>query len=144
LKTLKLYNSKIKSDFLNISLVVDVIIGKLIVLCCNEEESFLYDTKLILNELITNAIMHGNKCNEEKDVKIMVAILNEKYVFLSIRDEGEGFCYEKVAIKKEMDLSDCGCLSENGRGMQIVRCLCDRVKFNKKGNKIVVIKRITI
>ena len=143
MKTLILYNSNIKSDFLNINSVVNDILSKLIVICCKEEESFLYDTKIILNELITNAIIHGNKCNNNKNVKIMAEILNEKYVFFSIRDEGEGFCYEKVAINKEIDISDFSCLSESGRGMHIVRCLCDKVKFNKKGNKIIAIKRIS-
>jgi len=33
-------------------------------------------------------------------------------------------------------------MSESGRGIMIVKSLCDKVKVNRKGNKIIILKSI--
>ena len=53
-----------------------------------------FELKVILNELILNAIKHGNKNEFSKKVKISVSISKSGYVFFLIEDEGEGYDYK--------------------------------------------------
>ena len=99
----------------------------------------MFEIKVILNELLQNAIRHGNKEDSSKEVKIRAGIDNS-FVYFIIEDEGKGFDINCNGQSESfMDICD---LKENGRGILIVKNLCDRVKYNSKGNKIVVLKMI--
>ncbi len=137
----KFYSSEISSDIGNMGKVVEDILNYLKDLSCIHEECFIFDSKVILNELILNAIKHGNKEDRNKTVKITAALIKNRYLLLQVEDEGDGYNYNPDS-NKDLRCWDDGFLPENGRGMTIVRCLCDRLKFNKNGNKIAVLKRI--
>jgi serine/threonine-protein kinase RsbW len=144
LKTKKFYNVKIASDIRNVGEVVNEIIFRLSGLC-SVDERFVYDTKVILNELIVNAIKHGNNCINDKSVKVSVAVINDRYLLFSIQDEGEGYCHNNTVSDNEpTSLNSCCSLLESGRGIIIVKCLCDKLKFNKKGNRVHVLKKINL
>jgi serine/threonine-protein kinase RsbW len=98
---------------------------------------------VILNELILNAIKHGNRNELSKKVKISVSILKRGYILFLIEDEGEGYDYN-CKLKKNVivELEDCYELKETGRGIHIVSNLCDKIKYNKKGNKVIALKKI--
>lgn len=101
----------------------------------------LFEIKVVLNELIVNALCHGNKCDLDKATYITYKLLNNNYLYISVKDEGGGF--EKRI--EEHSLEDCieavnRNFCEHGRGLIIVEKLCDKVKFNKCGNKVSVIK----
>ena len=102
-------------------------------------EEVIFDIKVILNELIVNAIIHGDRQDNNKQVFIKAGICSEDKIYIIIEDEGEG-----IADYKEMCSSDDDAvlLDERGRGLKIVSCLCSSVKRNKKGNKVVVMKKI--
>ncbi|MDP4182510.1 MAG: ATP-binding protein [Bacillota bacterium] len=146
MKTNWFYNSKITSDITNIRSVIDEILGKLINLSCvNNEVEAIYDIKVILNELIINAIKHGNKYDYDKFVKVSAAFVNDEYILFIIEDEGEGYCYSDLELSNiSSDPIDCCSFFEGGRGLMIVNCLCEKIKFNKKGNKIIVLKKLFI
>jgi serine/threonine-protein kinase RsbW len=103
-----------------------------------------FELKVILNELILNAIKHGNRNELSKKVKISVSILKSGYVLFLIEDEGEGYDYncklkKNVIVEIEDDYCD---LKETGRGIHIVSNLCDKIKYNRKGNKVIALKKI--
>jgi len=56
-------------------------------------------------------------------------------VVIAIWDEGEGFDW-RAAWSRESDLSD-----DHGRGLEIFRCYANSIRFNPKGNAVVLIKR---
>ncbi len=143
LKTKRFYNVKFASDIGNIRKVINEIICKLNNLYC-VDEGFVYDTKVILNELIINAIKHGNNCISDKSVRVSASVINDQYLLFAIQDEGEGCSYNDTASSDyEPDsLNDCCSLLESGRGIVIVKCLCDRFKVNKRGNRVLVLKKI--
>jgi len=110
--------------------------------CINDV--ILFDIKVVLNELIINAVTHGNKGNIDKCVKVKIGITENDYAFFVIEDEGEGFDF-KSFIEKDFEIEDTVDfmqLKESGRGVLIVKRLCDKLKFNDKGNKAVVLKKL--
>lgn len=139
----KLYRARITSSIYNINNVVTDILDKLKDRGQSFEDCIIFDSRVILNELISNAIKHGNKENINKSVKISTALIDKKYLLVEVEDEGDGFYYNCASRRNEdFQCEDDRLLMESGRGLVIVRCLCDKIKFNKKGNKIIVLKRL--
>ncbi|MEZ0536586.1 ATP-binding protein [Caldicellulosiruptoraceae bacterium PP1] len=108
-------------------------------------EEQLLDYKLIINELIINAIIHGNKKDPQKHVKVKVGVHYSKLSYIIVEDEGNGFEIESVykdytPIEYEDRIEN---IFENGRGLMIVNSLCETVKQNRKGNKIVALKALS-
>lgn len=137
MKVLKLYDLIIASELCNIRNSINNIVD--FILECHGllQEDALFEIKVILDELLQNAIIHGNNQDSSKQVKIRTGISNN-YVYFIVEDEGEGF--EHNCIRQAESILDICDLKESGRGILIVKNLCDSVKFNSRGNKIVVLK----
>jgi serine/threonine-protein kinase RsbW len=81
---------------------------------------------IALTEAVNNAILHGNKSNEEKAVHVVCEVQEDGLLF-TVTDEGRGFKPEAVANPlKEENL-----LKESGRGIFLMRTLMDRVEFRR-------------
>lgn len=93
-------------------------------------EDYLFDTKLILDELIVNGIVHGNNSNCNKKVKIFIGICDRR-IRIEVSDEGEGINYNKNEVDPSM--LTCG-----GRGLFIVDSLSDEFIINE--NKVISVK----
>lgn len=91
-----------------------------------------FNTKLILNELMINSVIHGNCGDLDKMINIKVYI-NKSRVIIEVSDEGSGICY---------DLKDCGEFDylESGRGLMLVEGLSD--KLNVDGNTVTCVQYI--
>lgn len=94
------------------------------------------DMKLILDELLTNAIEHGNKYDILKKVIINYRFRKDEEIQVEICDEGEGFLIEKI---KDPDSN-----GERGRGIFIVRKLADELSYVNNGKKVKVYKKRSI
>ncbi len=91
--------------------------------------------RLCLEELLHNAMEHGNRCDVSKKVYITVKA-EPRRATIRVRDEGEGFDFRrKLADLKERD----DLLSERGRGLLIVRHYADELRFNREGNEATLI-----
>jgi serine/threonine-protein kinase RsbW len=80
-----------------------------------------------LNECVMNAIIHGNKCNEEKKVLIEVYFEQSKLLF-SITDEGEGFDYNPFLQQ--------GIEQSKNNGLFLVKLLSEEFSFTKNGSQV--------
>jgi len=142
LKTKRFYYVKFASDIGNIGSVINEILCRLS--CLNGvDDAFVFETKVILNELIVNAVKHGNNCSSNKSVKVSVSVINDQYLLFAIQDEGEGCPHNYAESDGRPDnINNCCSLLESGRGIVVVKCLCEKLKFNKKGNRVLVLKRI--
>lgn len=98
-----------------------------------DDESVLFDIKLILNELVANGVIHGNEYDKKKKVNLSVKIV-QKSIRIEVTDEGNGFEYD-LASYDPMDLK-C-----SGRGLVIVSGLSDEFYINK--NKVVAVKYLS-
>lgn len=91
--------------------------------------------RLCLEELLHNAMEHGNRGDRTKKVYITVKA-EPKRAVIRVRDEGEGFDYRGV-ISGNDDHEEI--LSERGRGLLIVSHYADELKFNREGNEVTLI-----
>lgn len=104
-----------------------------------KEEEY-YEFRLILNELISNGIFHGNKGLCSKKVIVSIKEKNSTTLDILIKDEGQGFDYKTVC--KDCCDSENFDLSEGGRGLMIVNALCNKIQFDANGSHIKITKSI--
>lgn len=108
------------------------------------EECNLFELKVVLNELILNAIKHGNKGDINKSVKVTAGISNGGFAYFIIEDEGDGYNYKSLLendYNRQEEL-DCIGMRETGRGILIVKNLCENIKYSQKGNKVIILKKL--
>ncbi|OPZ86516.1 MAG: Anti-sigma F factor [Firmicutes bacterium ADurb.Bin419] len=139
MKVLKLCDFRMASELSNIRNCVNNIVNFIFDCHGHLKEDVIFELKVVLNELLQNAIRHGNKEVIEKQVKIRVGV-NDNDVYFIIEDEGEGFV-NRCSGQQDPLLDMCD-MKESGRGLLIVRNLCEKVKYNAKGNKVVVLKKL--
>ncbi len=90
-----------------------------------------------LNEVVINAIIHGNKLDPTKKV-IINAEVDAKRALWTITDEGEGFDY----VHLPDPTADENLEKLTGRGVFIVKHLADQCVFNAKGNEVELLFKI--
>ena len=106
------------------------------------DDETVFDLKVIINEVLINAIKHGNNQDAAKSVKIDAGLTEDDSLLLIIEDEGVGYDYSEICKGHKSYLTDPFDMIESGRGMKLVKGLCEKVKVNKKGNKVIIVKRI--
>ncbi len=105
-------------------------------------EKTIFELKVVLNELIVNAICHGNLCQESKGTQVTIKIVNNNLLYLSVKDEGCGFKHNDLLRLSEIIEQNNNTYSEHGRGLLIVEQLCEKIRFNSCGNKVSIIKSL--
>lgn len=93
--------------------------------------------QIAFEEALTNAIIHGNKNNYNKNVYININIDSEK-IEIIIEDEGEGFDYFLATIN--LTESQENIYKDSGRGIFLISLYTDDFYFEDDGRKIVMIK----
>ena len=96
-----------------------------------------FDVRLCLEEALINAMKYGNGLKREVPVDLEAGF-DEKKIWLRLEDHGKGFDVSRV--------SDCtraeGLLKGSGRGVYLIHKMMDEVKYNSKGNSILMVKSI--
>ena len=100
-------------------------------------ESVYPNILITLTEAVNNAIIHGNKCDTSKEIKLWCDIKSKKITFI-VRDEGEGFDWNTIPDPRECERIQM----ENGRGVLIMQSLAHRVKFRKQGANVEITFKI--
>ncbi len=98
--------------------------------------NYYFDIKLILTEALTNAFKHGNNSNINKPIHLRYNF-NGKSIEFQIEDSGTGFGNVMISDK----ISDKNILSDNGRGLFLINCIADKIKFNNK--TLIIEKHLT-
>lgn len=80
-------------------------------------------------EAANNAILHGNKLNEDKNVTIKIDNVGNILKF-SIQDEGVGFDYQHVPDPTAPENIE----NVNGRGIFLMEKLSDKLEFSQNGS----------
>lgn len=89
----------------------------------NEEK--MNGLMLSVTEATTNAIIHANKCDANKLVKISARIDNGKLI-ITVKDEGVGFDPARIPDPTEPD----NLMKDSGRGVYLMRFYMDDLKYN--------------
>lgn len=99
-----------------------------------------------LDVVINEAINNGMRASGRVRVKIRRV---GNLIIIRVKDYGPGFSSDKI-MEKFNKLSDADLeaefearlLAEGGRGLLIMKMLCDRIVFNKQGNEVLVMKKV--
>lgn len=101
------------------------------------DDSIYGNIHLAVVEAVTNAIVHGNKLDENKDVYFETKKEDTKIKFI-VKDEGKGFDSNKIPDPT---------LPENrekisGRGVFLIKNLADEVTFSEDGSTLQMVFHI--
>ncbi len=90
------------------------------------------DSLLIsLTEAVSNAIIHGNKQDRSKVVRIQCAQVTDG-LSICVSDQGGGFNYDSLPDPTCPErICECG-----GRGVFLMNQLCDRMQFLNGGSTV--------
>lgn len=124
------YAGTVISDLDSIKYFIDGILNEITKHISDEE--IMFDLRLILNELVINGALHGNKSEKTKLVRLEICLEKDK-LKIKVEDEGNGI----IENSDEKDIDELKCC---GRGLLIVDRLSDEFLINK--NKFMVVKRI--
>jgi serine/threonine-protein kinase RsbW len=92
--------------------------------------------KLALEEALINAIKHGNKLDEKKNVHIEASVTPE-LTEITIEDEGPGFDRTSVPDPTlEENLDKC-----SGRGILLMEAYMNRVEWSRGGRRVRMVKK---
>ena len=105
-------------------------------LCCDflKRKNISEETKnhIVLRELFTNAVCHGNQMIPERKVIVYLECTSPDDVTIRVEDEGSGFDHHSVNLNLPTNPSRM-----KHRGLILIRALCDEIEFNEKGNCVV-------
>lgn len=143
MKIYSVFNKTFPACVDNMFDVVGEVISKLQISLISSEDIDLFNIKVILNELLVNSIKHGCKCDTNKAVSINCLLREDGRLVLRISDEGSGYDYCNIIKQEACDVFSLdNNLKECGRGILIVKSLCEDLSFNSKGNVIEAVVKI--
>ncbi len=121
--------------------MIDTVIGKIMGLieqshCWDDAESL----DLVLREALANAIIHGNRSDPQKDVRICVAIQPDCQMLIVVKDAGSGFDPSELPNP----IVGQNLFAEHGRGIFLINRLMEDVRFSfDRGTAIYMRRTLT-
>ena len=100
-------------------------------------ETFLFDVRLCLEEALINAIKYGNQLKKDLNVRLKVEYSSEE-IRIAIEDQGEGFDPKRLKDCTQED----NLLKGSGRGVYLIHRLMDKVAYNARGNRLLMVKSL--
>lgn len=79
-------------------------------------------------EAANNAIMHGNKLDENKNVVVSFNMVEDK-LLIKVDDEGKGFNFKDIPDPTAPENIE----NVNGRGIFLMEKLSDSIEFSRNG-----------
>jgi anti-sigma regulatory factor (Ser/Thr protein kinase) len=93
-----------------------------------------FDAELLLREGLTNSVVHG--CAEDPAKRIWCVLrVKPGRLLIAIRDTGDGFDW-RAASNRQTDVWEI-----HSRGLEIFKAYASSVRFNAKGNSLVIVKQ---
>ena len=96
---------------------------------CNIDHDVYGNLLIATLEAANNAITHGNKLDESKQVEIVFTIDDNK-IFLTVKDEGPGFDYNNIPDPTSPENIE----NMSGRGVYLMSRLSDEIEFENNGS----------
>jgi anti-sigma regulatory factor (Ser/Thr protein kinase) len=118
--------------------IIDATVAKIIGVirqnyCCGD----MANIDLALREALVNAIVHGNRSNAKKAVRICVAVQQDCGILIIVKDTGLGFEPNRLPNP----VVGQALLAEHGRGIFLIKQLMDDVRFNFDGGTSIYMRK---
>ena len=97
----------------------------------NLDDDIYGNIMIAVTESVNNAIMHGNKNDRSKSVKLSLS-LNDNVINFKIQDEGIGFDFQNLPDPTSPENID----KPSGRGIFLMKHLSDEVNFGRNGSMV--------
>ena len=97
------------------------------------KEDYYGEILISLTEAVNNAIVHGNKLDPSKKVKVSLEVAGQNLRF-TIEDEGPGFDYQNLPDPTAPENIE----KPHGRGVFLMRQLSDRCEFLDEGRVVIM------
>lgn len=94
----------------------------------------IFGVRVALYEAMINALKHGNGSDLSKRVRVQLHV-NQLHAMAVVEDQGLGFNAEGVIA--ELDDRD---YEDTGRGLILMRATMTWIRFNEKGNSVMLCK----
>ena len=104
---------------------------------CSIKSDLKQGLLIVLQELIINAIEHGNQFSDDKKVYVRF-IITDSDLRLVVEDEGRGFDWKSALEYDELNLEEG---TERGRGIIITKMISDYLTYNQAGSRVYFLKR---
>lgn len=115
------------------------------------ENSVLLDNdvtllEIALNEAVNNAFKYALDKVATPAVTLSMYLFQSKFLLIRVKDNGSGFRADQVlakvsALDKEAEKEwEWG---ESGRGIFIMEAVMDKVRYNAKGNSVMLLKTLS-
>jgi len=103
-----------------------------------ELDESLYGKVLVATiEAANNAMVHGNKLDPEKTVKVEI-IKGKEGIEIYVEDQGDGFDFMRIPDPTAPENIE----NIHGRGVFLMKQLSDEVNFYKNGTKVQILFKI--
>ncbi len=102
---------------------------------CNTDQE--HRILLVLSEVVTNAIIHGNKKVRSKPVEVTALVTNSE-LLLTVSDQGEGFDPGAIPDPRKKE----NLLKTRGRGVWLIHKYADKVTYSDNGSKVSILIRL--
>ena len=99
------------------------------------DDEFVYAVDLAIRESVANAVKHGNKFDESKNVQLTFADSGETFS-ITVRDFGPGFNVEEIPDPTNPE----NLLKSNGRGILFMNSFMDTVEWENAADGGLVVK----
>jgi len=93
-----------------------------------------------VRECMVNAVVHGNRYNAHKKVRLLVTHSPERFI-IRIADEGEGFDYAGIPDP----LAPENLMRTSGRGIFLIRSFMDEFEMHHRepqGTEVTLVKYV--
>ena len=132
----KKFELRIPSDRKNIHLVEDFFRDVNNSLHLPDEK--FHALLVAVTEAVNNGIIHGNKNNRAKHVKLSCSVKGNALT-VKVKDEGEGFDPAELSNPLHED----NLLRTGGRGVFLMKAFVQSVRYNKKGNEVTLVIKLS-
>jgi serine/threonine-protein kinase RsbW len=94
------------------------------------------NVRLIISELLINALYHGNKNNSIKKIKLTIVPVKNDRILVQVEDEGRGLNKKVLRAKKKLATRERPILDESGRGLLLINQLSGNIFTKREGKKV--------
>jgi len=104
---------------------------------CGLGDEFIFAIDLAIRESVANAVKHGNKFDESKDVEVTFDDSSDGFE-ITVRDHGSGFAINEIPDPTNPE----NLLKANGRGILFMNSFMDEVTWVNHGEGGTVVRMV--
>jgi serine/threonine-protein kinase RsbW len=104
---------------------------------CGLGDDFIFAIDLAIRESVANAVKHGNRFDESKEVEVTFEDSSDGFQ-VTVRDHGSGFAVDQIADPTDPE----NLLKANGRGILFMKSFMDEVTWDCHGDGGTVVKMV--